>query len=105
MQQQILSRGSLAELIQRPSLDLYRKERPSYPLEDVIQDMRSKAIQNPAGGSLPAGQGRVASAFTISFSYPDRFKAQAGGARTGDQVHGEHNVTVQRNRPIPPPTS
>src|SRR5262245_16272603 len=27
MQQQILSRGSLSELIQRPALDLYRKER------------------------------------------------------------------------------
>src|ERR1700681_1740783 len=27
MQQEILSRGSLSELIQRPSLDLYRKER------------------------------------------------------------------------------
>src|SRR5689334_19906103 len=36
MQQQILSRGSLTELIQRPSLDLYRKERAKLPMEDII---------------------------------------------------------------------
>src|SRR5512133_390872 len=29
MQQEILSRGSLTELIQRPSLDLYKKDRTS----------------------------------------------------------------------------
>src|SRR3954466_8168822 len=32
MQQEILSRSSLTELIQRPSLDLYRTERQRYPL-------------------------------------------------------------------------
>jgi succinoglycan biosynthesis transport protein ExoP len=76
MQQEILSRGSLTELIQRPALDLYRKERQRYPMEDIIQDMRSKYIRiqtiETAGGA-----GRIASAFTISFSSPDRFKAQA----------------------------
>src|SRR5215470_14529600 len=58
MQQEILSRGTLAELIQRPALDLYRKERQRYPLEDIIQDMRTKAISlNPI--ELNAnGQGR-----------------------------------------------
>ena len=45
MQQEILSRGSLSELIQRPSLDLYRKERQRYPMEDIVQDMRNKAIR------------------------------------------------------------
>src|SRR4030081_128441 len=43
MQQEILSRTSLAELIQRPSLDLYKKERAKMPIDDVIQEMR-KAI-------------------------------------------------------------
>ena len=43
MQQEILSRGSLIELIQRPSLDLYRKERQRYPMEDIVQDMRNWA--------------------------------------------------------------
>ena len=44
MQQEILSRGSLGELIQRPSLDLYPKDRLKRPLEDVVQDMRNNDI-------------------------------------------------------------
>src|SRR5271165_4595229 len=76
MQQEILSRGSLNELILRPSLDLYRKDRARYPMEDIITDMRSKAIKIQTI-STSGGPGGVASAFTISFAYPDRFKAQA----------------------------
>jgi uncharacterized protein involved in exopolysaccharide biosynthesis len=99
MQQEILSRGSLAELIQRPSLDLYRKERQRYPMEDIIQDMRNKAIKiqtvEVAGGG--GGGGRIASAFTISFSYPDRFKAQAV-VRELVTKFTEQNITVQHNQ-------
>ena len=76
MQQEILSRTSLSELIQRPALNLYRRERDSQPLEDVIEQMRSRDIKVSIV-SL-AGQGnRPASAFQIEFAYPDRFKAQA----------------------------
>ena len=98
LQQEILSRTSLQELIQRPSLDLYKRERQRLPLEDVIQDMRNKYIQirmieTPTG----SGDRRVASAFAIQFSYSDRYKAQqvVGWlvARFTDQ-----NVTVQRNQ-------
>src|SRR4051794_40753702 len=65
MQQQILSRGSLSELIQRPALDLYRKERTKYPMEDIIQDMRTKYIKIQMLDMAAApGQARVASAFT-----------------------------------------
>src|SRR5450759_471924 len=73
MQQQILSRDSLAAVIKKPTLDLYRKELARYPMEDVIQDMRNKYIRLQ---TADVGRGG-ASAFTISFSYPDRFKAQA----------------------------
>src|ERR1035437_6965774 len=73
MQQQILSRDSLSALIKKPTLDLYRKELARYPMEDVIQDMRNKYIRLQA---TEVGRGG-AYAFTISFSYPDRFKAQA----------------------------
>jgi succinoglycan biosynthesis transport protein ExoP len=97
MQQEILSRNSLAELIQRPSLDLYRKERQRYPLEDIIQDMRNRAIKIQAVEVSAGGQGRVASAFTISFAYPDRFKAQAV-VRELVTKFTETNVTVQRNQ-------
>src|SRR2546422_11742466 len=37
MQQEILSRTQLQELIQRPALDLYKRERASKPLEDVVE--------------------------------------------------------------------
>src|ERR1035437_7166229 len=73
MQQQILSSDSLSALIKKPTLDLYRKELARYPMEDVIQDMRNKYIRLQAADV--GGKGG-ASAFTISFSYPDRFKAQ-----------------------------
>jgi polysaccharide chain length determinant protein (PEP-CTERM system associated) len=81
MEQEILSRTSLQELILKPSLDLYKRERQRLPLEDIIQDMRNKYIQikmmdTPAstGGG---GERRLASAFLIQFSYSDRYKAQA----------------------------
>jgi capsular polysaccharide biosynthesis protein len=72
--QDVLSRGSLTELIQRLELDLYRRHQQRYPLADVINDMRNRDIRiapTPAFGF--AGPGR----FEISFAYPDRFKAQA----------------------------
>src|SRR5215471_11983275 len=72
MQQEITSRSSLAEIIQRPSMNLYPKEQKRIPLEDIIQEMRGKIKIQPID---LGGQGRVSSAFSISFAYPDRFKA------------------------------
>src|SRR5450755_237652 len=75
MQQEILSRGSLTELIQRPSLDLYKKERQSKPLEDIVEkmwrDIHLTILETPSS----AGR-KTASAFQISVSYPERYKAQ-----------------------------
>jgi len=80
MQQEILSRSSLTELITRQSLDLYAKERLKRPLDDIVQDMRNRAIRIqmidlPVSARLQNGQ-MPATAFTISFTYIDRFKAQ-----------------------------
>src|SRR5215471_15652917 len=75
MQQQILSRASLTELILRPSLNLYAKERAKMPTDDAVQEMR-RAIGIQMVDINAPGQGRVTSAFTISFKYYDRFKAQ-----------------------------
>src|SRR5882724_10639903 len=44
LKQQILSRGSLSEMMQRPSLNLYRGERARTPMEDIIQQMRTRDI-------------------------------------------------------------
>jgi hypothetical protein len=72
-----LSRGSLTELIQRLSLDLYRRQRARYPMEVVIDDMRNRDIR--IAPTLPfcfAAPCHLTN-FEISFEYPDRYKAQA----------------------------
>jgi polysaccharide chain length determinant protein (PEP-CTERM system associated) len=98
MQQEILSRTSLAELIQRPSLDLYKKERAKMPIDDIIQEMRAKAIDIrmmdlPTAG----GDRRFASAFSITFRYPDKYRAQAV-VRELVTKFTEQNVRVQRDQ-------
>jgi uncharacterized protein involved in exopolysaccharide biosynthesis len=75
MENEILSRTSLSGLIQDPRLDLYKSERQNKPLEDVIEEMRSRDVRIQIV-SLPGDERRRASAFTVSFSYPDRLKAQ-----------------------------
>src|SRR5450759_4715766 len=68
MQGEILSRSSLTEIIQRPTMDLYRQERAIYPMEDVIEKMRNRDVHIERG---------TRAAFRMSFEYPDRVKAQA----------------------------
>jgi polysaccharide chain length determinant protein (PEP-CTERM system associated) len=97
MQQEILSRTSLQELIQRPALDLYKRERQRLPLEDIIQDMRNKYIRIQMMETPNNTGSRVASAFLIQFSYSDRYKAQAV-VRELVTKFTEQNVTVQRNQ-------
>jgi polysaccharide biosynthesis transport protein len=75
MQSEILSRTSLSGIIQDPRLDLYKSDRGSKPLEDVIENMRTRDIKITID-SLPGEGSRRASAFKIQFSYPDRLKAQ-----------------------------
>jgi polysaccharide chain length determinant protein (PEP-CTERM system associated) len=96
MQTDILSRTSLMEIIQKPSLDLYKKERARIPMEDIVQDMRNKYIRiTPLND--PQGSRRYASAFGVSFMYTDRYKAQAV-VRELVTKFTEQNVTVQRNQ-------
>jgi uncharacterized protein involved in exopolysaccharide biosynthesis len=73
MENEILSRTSLSNIIQDPRLDLYKSDRASKPIEDVIEQMRTRDIKIRID-ALPGD--RRASAFSISFSYPDRMKAQ-----------------------------
>src|ERR1039457_2249629 len=87
----ILSRGSLAQLIQRPSLDLYREERFRRPMEDIVDDMRRRDLRiGPFG---VAGLGLTA--FQISFEYADRDKAQAV-VREVVTKFVEDNATAER---------
>ena len=76
MRTEILSPRSLAALIERPAIDLYRQERAARPMEDVIEDMRRDIHVEPVPAP-PRGQGRIPLPFRVSFEYPDRVKAQA----------------------------
>jgi hypothetical protein len=71
LEQGVLSRESLSKIIQKPSLNLYPEQRAHQPLEEIIERMRSRDIRiqmlRPRPGS--------AMTFSISFSYPDRYKA------------------------------
>ncbi len=76
MEQEILSRGQLANLIQQPSLDLYKKDRQQKPLDDVVEEMRAHDIHI---GIVPGADmgGKAAAAFSITWSNtPDRYRAK-----------------------------
>jgi hypothetical protein len=65
------SRGSLASIIQRPDLDLYKKDRARKPLEDVIEEMKQKDIKIEVRNTS-----RAATNFIETFVYPDPVIAQ-----------------------------
>jgi protein tyrosine kinase modulator len=100
MQQEILSRTSLSELIQRPSMNLYAKDRLRSPMEDVVDNMRKDikiAILDVPTTRQPGQTKVMASAFQISFAYPDRYKAQSV-VRELVTKFTEQNVQVQRHQ-------
>ena len=76
MRVEVLSRQSLTEMIERPAIDLYRQERATRPLEDVMEDMR-RDIHIEIVPAPARGQGRIPPTFRVSFEYPDPVKAQA----------------------------
>jgi capsular polysaccharide biosynthesis protein len=70
-QTEVLSRTSIAEIIQRE--DVYRDDRKRMPMEDVVQQMRNRDIRVMP---LKDAQNSALTAFAVSFAYPDRAKAQ-----------------------------
>jgi uncharacterized protein involved in exopolysaccharide biosynthesis len=100
MEQDILSRTTLEALITSPALDLYKRDRGEggRPMEDIVLDMRTKDIeikmvQTPSQNTDVKA---LASAFSIKFTYPDRFKAQAV-VRELVTKFTETNVAVERS--------
>ena len=73
MLRQVLSRDSLAEIIQQPALQLYARERRRQPLDEVVQRMSDRDLRVTSLGDSPFG-GRP-TAFRISFEYSDAAKA------------------------------
>jgi succinoglycan biosynthesis transport protein ExoP len=76
MENEILSRTSLSAIIQDPRLNLYAADRAKKPLEDVIEQMRTKDVRIEILQLPGAAAERKASAFKVQFEYSDRFKAQ-----------------------------
>jgi len=76
-QNEVLSRTSLKFLIEDPRLDLYPEERAKWPLEDVIEKMRTKDLKITALGERAPAAGDVGYLpVEISFAYRDPHKAQ-----------------------------
>ena len=71
MKANVLSRQSLATII--TGLGLYREERKKVPIQDVEDQMR-RDIRIEARPSTDHGQDSTI--FSVSFSYPDRAKAE-----------------------------
>jgi hypothetical protein len=69
---EILSRGSLAEIMTHPAVDIYRDERQRVPMESVLLQMREDVRIVPQ----PQNPGNRGAAFTVSFAYRDKDKAQ-----------------------------
>ncbi|HEY2015657.1 MAG TPA: Wzz/FepE/Etk N-terminal domain-containing protein [Bryobacteraceae bacterium] len=101
MQTDILSRTTLSEIIQKPSLNLYPKERLKKPLVDVIENMKQKDLKIAPYNS-PSPDRRLASAFAIQFKYHDRHVAAAVVQevvnrfveQSATTVHNQNNLTV-----------
>jgi uncharacterized protein involved in exopolysaccharide biosynthesis len=98
MQNTTLSRASLSEIIRRPALDLYKKERRQSPIEDVVEQMR-RDIRIRARWSADGGLTESLSPIVldISFAYPDQAKAQ-GVVRELANRFAAANAEINRKR-------
>ncbi len=97
MQQEVQSRTSLSDLILRPSLNLYPKERQRATMEDALEKMRRAIKITLLESSTRSSNRPSASAFEISFSYSDRFKAQSVVSNLVTKFI-EQEVNVQRSQ-------
>jgi uncharacterized protein involved in exopolysaccharide biosynthesis len=75
VQQEVFSQANLAEIVQDPSLDPYKSDRAREPLEKIVETMQTRDLAihplNAAATSPESAPG-----ISISFSYPDKQKAQ-----------------------------
>jgi succinoglycan biosynthesis transport protein ExoP len=74
MIQTVESRSSLTNIIN--TFNLYPKLRTQEPIEDVIEEMKSKDIKISQLPTLGGSERRSAPAYSIEFSYENRYLAQ-----------------------------
>jgi hypothetical protein len=91
-QEELLSRSSLEEKIQRPSLNLYPSERECMPMEEIVQRMRRDIDISWPQGPQPQ--------VTIAFAYPDREKTQAVTRELAKQMVESSAVRSRMRRRI-----
>ena len=84
LQQEILSRGSLSELITRPALDLYKAERAAAAHGRYRHRYAQQGDPDSAGGGEP---GTAYVGIYHFLRVPGSFQGPGGGARTGHQVY------------------
>jgi polysaccharide chain length determinant protein (PEP-CTERM system associated) len=75
MAQTILSRSVLTNIIN--TFGLYPKQRAQQPIEDLVEDMKVNKIKiAPVAIMASSGEHRGVPAFSVSFSYENRYQAQ-----------------------------
>ncbi len=75
MLQDVSSRSKLIDMIKKFSL--YPSDQAKRPLEDIVEDMRTKIHFEPVESNAQQQQGKsVGSAFRITFQYADKYNAQ-----------------------------
>ena len=75
MAQTILSRSVLTNIIN--TFGLYPKQRAQQPIEDLVEDMKVNKIRiTPVATMTSGGEHRGVPAFSVSFSYENRYQAQ-----------------------------
>jgi succinoglycan biosynthesis transport protein ExoP len=85
IQEQVLSRPELIELVNR--YQLYPKERANAALSDIVETMRKAVTISPLSAELQQqGNNSNTIAFTLSYSYSDPVKAQAVAQELSEQV-------------------
>jgi hypothetical protein len=99
MIQEVLRRDTLIDIIQKPSLDLYPKERTRDSLEEVVDKMRSRdlairPVDPPVGSTV---------AVSVSFTYPDPYKASAFVREVVSRMENLHLGITHPRDPDPSP--
>jgi hypothetical protein len=89
---EVLSRESLSEIIQRPELNLYQTERAKLPLEKVLDRIRDGDISFHIKED---GRGVPSTTLEISFTYRDRAKTQSMLNAVIQRFIGESRNSIQ----------
>ena len=97
MASNILSRPTLINIIQ--TYNLYPRERARLPMEDIIEQMRTRDIRISPVTRLSTAARDRASVFRISFAYSNRFLAQKVAADLAGRFI-EENIRTRSSQSV-----